>query len=357
MRPTGEVEGARDPFAPGLLARLPKPPGKVVLVRASRIGDFLCATPAFRAFRAALPAAEITLIALPFVRELAERLPALDRFVPFPGFPGIAEQFFEPRSATAFFQEVQRQHVGLAVQLHGSGVYANPFTLLLGAAVTAGFVRPGDGAGRLDAATPLPDSGHEIERVLALPRFLGLPDQGLTVDLPLLPEDHAHAATLLEGADPPFFALHPAAREAAKRWPAERFVSLGQSLLSMWGGTVLVVGSSDERDQAEPIASRIGPDARSLAGRTSLPVLGAILARCNLLVSNDSGPAHIAYALDVPTVTLFGPTDPDRWGPLGGQTSRHRLLGGRDRIDSIFVAEVEAAVAHVLRSAYLSNVE
>jgi hypothetical protein len=80
-----------DPTAPGLLTRLPDPPRKVALLRASRIGDFLCATPALRALRRALPEAEITMITLPLLRGLVERSPHLDRFVAFPGFPGIAE--------------------------------------------------------------------------------------------------------------------------------------------------------------------------------------------------------------------------------------------------------------------------
>lgn len=78
---------------------------------------------------------------------------------PSPGFPGIAEQLFEPRRALEFCAAMQAERFDLAVQMHGSGVYANPFTLLLGARVTAGFIRPGDSPGRLDAALPMPTCG------------------------------------------------------------------------------------------------------------------------------------------------------------------------------------------------------
>lgn len=71
-----------DSFTSGLLSRLPEPPRKVALVRASRIGDFICATPAFRALRRAMPDAEVTLIGLPLVQELAERSPYIDRVAP-----------------------------------------------------------------------------------------------------------------------------------------------------------------------------------------------------------------------------------------------------------------------------------
>src|SRR5947209_18142837 len=110
-----------DPFTSGLLARLPKLPGKVALVRASRIGDFICATPAFRAIRMALPQAEITMITLPMLRDLVIRSPHLDKFVAFPGFPGIAEQFFDARRSIHFFQDMQGKQLDLALQMQGSG--------------------------------------------------------------------------------------------------------------------------------------------------------------------------------------------------------------------------------------------
>ena len=203
-----------DPFAPGLLSRLCEMPRKVALVRASRIGDFLCATPAFRALRAALPEAEITMITLPLLKELVERSPHLDRFVAFPGFPGIAEQFFDARCAAQFFQKMQQEQFDLAIQMQGSGVYSNPFTLLLGARLAAGFVREGDAASRLDAALPVTQEEHEIRQMLAMATFLGAAPQGEETEFPLWPEDHSAAEELLKGAKRPLIGLHPAARDS-----------------------------------------------------------------------------------------------------------------------------------------------
>src|SRR5919202_6512255 len=213
-----------DPFLPGVLSRLPEPPLKVALLRASRIGDFICATPAFRALRMALPNAEITLIGQPFVEELVRRSPHLDRFVRFPGFPGIAEQFFDARQTVKFFQQMQTEQFDLAVQMHGSGVYSNPFTLMLGARTTAGFVREGDPAGRLDAALPMPQKENEVRRILALATFLGASPQGEKTEFPLWSEDREAAERLLAGVQRPLIGLHPAAREATKRWAPERFI-------------------------------------------------------------------------------------------------------------------------------------
>lgn len=313
-----------DPFLPGLLSRLPEPPRKVALVRASRIGDFVCATPAFQALRQALPKAEMTLIGMPFVEELVERSPHLDRFVAFPGFPGMAEQFFNPRQTVQFFQQMQAEQFDLAVQMHGSGVYSNPFTLMLGARTTAGFVREGDPAGRLDAALPMPQRENEVRRCLALMKFLGASPQGEKTEFPLWSQDVAAAEKLLAATQPPLIGLHPAAREATKRWAPERFIAVGTELARQYGGTVVVLGGKDEWQLAQMVVQGIGEASLNLAGRTSLAVLGAVVSRLRVLVTNDSGPAHVAYALSTPTVTVFGGTDPVVWGPL--PDARHRVL-------------------------------
>ena len=198
---------------------LPEPPRKVALLRPSRIGDFLCATPAFRALRAALPDAEITMITLPMLAELVRRSPALDRFAAFPGYPGLAEQLFDARAAARFLATMQAERFDLAIQMHGSGVHANPFALMLGARATAGFVRPGDAPGRLDAALAFPAEGHETERLLALCSHLGAfdpsqPSVATRTEFPLRDEDHAAAAHLLSNASRPYIGFHPFARHA-----------------------------------------------------------------------------------------------------------------------------------------------
>lgn len=293
-----------DPFAPGLLQRLPDRPRKVAIVRPARIGDFLLATPAFRSLRAALPGAEVVAIALPQTRDLVARSPHLDRFVAFPGFPGLADQFFDPRRALAFFAAMQAERFDLAVQLYGSGVYSNPFTLMLGARATAGFVRPGDPPGRLDAALPFPEVRREVERPLALTRFLGAPPCGDRVEFPLWPEDEAAAEELLAGADRPLIGVHPAGTEANKRWPAERFAVVGDALAAA-GARIAVTGTGAEGELVAAVCAAMRSDARPLCGRLSLGGLAGLLAEAALVVSNDTGPLHLAGAVGTPTVGIY----------------------------------------------------
>ncbi len=353
-----------DPFAPGLLSRLPEPPHKIILLRASRIGDFLCATPAFRALRKALPGTEITMITLPMLQDLVMRSPDLDRFVAFPGFPGIAEQFFDACRTIHFFQEMQGERFDLAVQMQGSGVYSNPFTLLLGAKVTVGYIRPGDQVGRLDAALPYPQQVHEVQSVLALTDFLGAPAQGEYIEFPLWPRDHEAAAALLEGTESPLIGLHPAARDATRRWALDRFAATGTELRRRYGGTLVLLGEEDEQATIDALAQRVGKPCLNLVGKTSLTTLGAVIAQLSVLVTNDTGPAHMAYALRTPTVTVFGASSPERYGPL--QDGPYRVLAypvacrpcnyvacpiGYVCLQGVTVSQVVEAAADIIRLA------
>jgi ADP-heptose:LPS heptosyltransferase len=332
---------------PGLLGRIERP-GSVVLVRASRIGDFVCATPAFRALRAALPGAKITLVGLPLVRELAKRSPHLDGFVPFPGFPGMAEQFFDPRNAVNFFGLMQDERFDLAIQMHGSGAYSNTFTLLLGARHTAGFIRPGDESGLLDAALPRPE-GHEIERTLALTSFLGAPSCGVDSEFPLLPEDRRRGVALVANCSRPRIGIHMGAADAAKRWPPEHFAAAAAAIQRVAGGGIILLGNAAERAPAAAIAPTLS-SCLDLTGRTTLPDLGAVIERLDLLLTTDSGPAHIAYALGVPTVTLFVNTDPAEWGPRDTVPRCVLLPPAGDVSRSITVEETVRAVIAVLNA-------
>jgi ADP-heptose:LPS heptosyltransferase len=340
----------QDAFAPGLLTRLPRPPRKVVVLRASRIGDFLCAIPALRLLRQALPFAEICMITLPMLKELVERSPYLDRYIPFPGYPGLAEQFFDARQAAQFFKAMQDEQFDLAIQMQGSGVNSNPFMLMLGAQATAGFVRQDDAPGLLDAALPFPEQEHEIRRVLALITFLlQRPEKGLQegksdatylrtteasvlhegksvipevlaqdeeLAFPLNPQDLSAAEQMLKGVPRPLIALHPSARDLTRRWPPERFAAAGNILQRRHGGTILIIGDAEAREAGATVAQKLVVPYLNLIGQTSLVVLGGIIRLVAVLLTNDTGPAHIAYALRTPTVTVFGGGSPLLNGPL-----------------------------------------
>jgi len=104
-------------------------------------------------------------------------------------------------------------------------------------------------------------------------------------------------------------------RDATKRWDPGRFAGAAAELRRRHGGTVVLLGGPEERPLLDHLRHELGGPCLNLGGRTSLPVLGAVIARLAVLLTNDSGPAHFAYALKVPAVTVFGGTDPGAWGP------------------------------------------
>jgi ADP-heptose:LPS heptosyltransferase len=301
---------------PGFLSAFSTSPRKIALVRPSRIGDFVCASPALRALKAGLPGAEIAMITLPMFRDLVERLPYIDRFIEFPGYPGLASQFFEARKATRFFEEMQAENFDLAIQLQGSGVYSNPFTLMLGAKKTVGFLRPGDPRDALDGAITFPQRGHEVERLLAMIDFLDLPRQGTETEFPLLDVDLMAANKMLAGSKKPLVGIHPAAHSLTRRWPLDRFAQVARTLRQRTGGTLVILAGPGETGLAAQLERMLAQESvLNLAGKTSLMELGGVIKQLDVLVTNDSGPAHISYALRIPTVTIWGGEDLERYGP------------------------------------------
>jgi len=305
----------RDPFQPGLLNELAEPPQKIVVLRATRIGDFINAGPAFRALRRHFPKARIDLITLPMLFDLASRLELFDHVIEFTGYPGLAEQFFNPARVLNFFGRMQATQYDLAIQMQGSGVYANPFMLMIGAAKTAGFVRDGDPAGLLDAALPVPQQ-HETLRNMNLIEFLGIPAEVPRPEFPLGPADHVAAQALLNNFPRPWIGIHTSARDITRRWPPQRFVTAARKIQSQYGGTIVLIGEESDREAIQVEPDRLGPPFLDLSGRTTLPVSGAVINRLDIFLTNDTGPAHIAYALKTPTVTIFGGGDPARNGPI-----------------------------------------
>lgn len=313
-----------------ILASLAERPGaQVVIVRALRLGDLLCAVPAFRALRAALPLARITLIGLPLAREFVRRCASLDGFAGFPGYPGIADQTVDAGRTLAFLADMQAAHIDLAIQLHGSGVFSNPFTLLLGARQTAGFTRPGETDLGLDLAVPYPGEGHEIQRLLTLTHALCAPDRGSHTEFTILPEDRAELASLqplqpLLGDARPRIGIHPGAKARTRRWMPDRFAAVADALAARYDAAIVITGGRDEWDMCEAVRNHMRAPAPNLAGQTTLGGLAALLARLDLVIANDSGPAHLAAAVGTRSVVIFGAAQAATWA--APDTSRHRSV-------------------------------
>jgi ADP-heptose:LPS heptosyltransferase len=324
-----------------------KPVNRVAVLRALQLGDLLVAVPALRALRAALPNAHITLVGLPWASEFVRRFHGyVDDLLVLPGWPGLPERPAEPHRVAEFLAGAQSAGFDLAVQMHGSGGVTNQIVSLLGAKRTAGYHLPG--AWRPDAETFLayPDGEPEVRRHLRLMAFLGAPPKGEHLEFPVTPDDFRALSAVDEVgalAGQSYACLHPGARDPAGRWPTERFAAVGDAL-SARGLKVVLTGSAEEADLTAAVAAAMEHPAVDLAGVTDLGTLAALLSGAELLVCNDTGVSHVADALGVASVVLFGASDPNRWAPLDRR--RHRPVErSMQAVPETVIAEIDTLLS------------
>ncbi|MBA9006108.1 glycosyltransferase family 9 protein [Thermomonospora cellulosilytica] len=306
----------------------------VLMLRALGLGDFLTGVPAYRALRAAHPEHETVLAAPSALAPLARLCGAIDRLLPTGELAPIEWAGPPP---------------DVGVDLHGNGPASHELVAATGARtlmVYASEAAPHEKGPWWD------DDEHEVSRWCRLLEWWDIPADPR--DLLLDPPDVPAPA---EGA----VVVHPGAAGGSRRWPADRYAAVARALTDM-GERVVVTGSGRERPLAHEVAERAGLSADAvLAGRTGLAELAALVSRARLVVSNDTGMAHLGFAYARPSVTLYGPVSPALWGPPPGEP-QHAVLwhgaGGRPgdawgavpdpRLLRITVEEVVDAARRVL---------
>jgi lipopolysaccharide heptosyltransferase II len=300
---------------------------RIAVFRALQLGDMLCAVPALRALRGAMPHAHITLIGLPWARSFVERFNRyVDDLLVFPGFPRFQEQPPNLAALPSFFDLAQQRRFDCAIQLHGDGRISNFITTMLGARSEAGFYHAQGYCPDAQRFIPWPDDEPEVRRYLRLLEHLGIPSRGEQLEFPLLPEDVAslHRELTLARLSPRgYVCVHPGARYPSRRWPVERFARVADALVDR-GLRVVITGSTDEVSLAGELADSMRMPAINLAGRTNLGGVAALIGASRLLVSNDTGVSHIAAAVGTPSVVVACGSNVRRWAPLDRQ--RHRVV-------------------------------
>ncbi len=302
---------------------------RIAVLRALQLGDLLVAVPAFRALRRDFPDAEITLIGLPWAASFVQRFGQyIDRFVEFVGYPGIDEVPVEPLRVASFLAEQRAYGYDIVLQMHGSGRTSNPFVLALGAPVTVGYYE--ESCSGLTMSAVYPNDQHEIERNLNLVALLHNETanhyRDTRLEFPLSAHDCAEADVLLgplRQRNAPIIGIHPGARPPARRWPPSYFATVADTLAQQFDAQILLTGGPGEEQTVQAVIDAMHTPALSLVGKTSLGSLAALMKRLALFISNDTGPAHLACAVDCPSVTLFGPADVRRWAPLDAE--RHPI--------------------------------
>lgn len=283
---TGLSAGAATP-GPTLADPAGIGPGDVVVLRALGLGDTVVAAAALRGLRRRFPGHRLVIAAPPPLGAWLEREGLVDAVLPASGL--------EPLPA------MPGGHV--AVNLHGSGPRSHEVLEATRPAALIAFARPGDERPGLERWRA---DEHEVDRWCRLVRAAGGPCG--RDDVRLRPRRAALAA-----AHQPRVIVHPGAASASRRWPVERWREVAGALAAT-GARVEVTGAAGERALAAAVVDGV-PGAADRSGRDDVLGLADAIARADLVLSGDTGIAHLATAYAVASVTLFGPVPPARWGP------------------------------------------
>ncbi|MDA0567986.1 glycosyltransferase family 9 protein [Streptomonospora sp. S1-112] len=284
--------------------------GRMLVMRALGLGDFLTAVPALRALQRAFPGRRPYLAAPPGHAELLE-------------LAGLAGWGVAPAAGTAVPDWPAAAPPDLAVNLHGRGPQSTRALLALGPRALWTHAHPD--VAESTAGPSWPAGLHETDVWCRLLSWYGIAADPTDLRLPVPPRPDG------EGAErhPDAVVVHPGAASESRRWPPERFAAVARHLAGL-GHEVVVTGGPAERERALRVAelAGLGTD-RVLAGRTTLRALAHTVAGARLVVCGDTGVAHLATAYAAPSVVLFGPVDPARWGPRIDAPRHAALWRGR----------------------------
>jgi ADP-heptose:LPS heptosyltransferase len=321
---------------------------RLLFIRTDRLGETLLNLPAVAALNAALPNAELTIVVHPALQDLIAAVPGVDRVLPY-------DDADTPWWVRAFrFAKTLRSHRFDLAIISNPKKELHVAVRLAGIPLRVGYSRKWGRwllTHRLDDRKALGER-HEVEYNLDLIRAVGLPTTFSQWQLPRFDHEQADVFQLLQRQEikpsKPLIAVHPWTSNPLKQWPAARFQTLIRQCVERFGVQVVVIGGPEEARKANDVLPA-GIQVGNLTGQLTLRQLAALLQGARLLVSNDSGPVHLASAVGTRTVVLFGTPDPatgpGRWGPYG---EGHRVIW-KPTMEAIAIEEVWTAVQQALR--------
>jgi lipopolysaccharide heptosyltransferase II len=291
---------------------------KRILIRGPNwVGDAVLAIPALKAVRSNFPEAEITLLVRPWVAGLFTSAPFIDRVWTEAKPTKLGDW-------TRITRDIRAFDFDLALLLPNS--FESALMMFLARVPNrVGYATDGRTWMLTNSIEPSTNRRHQIHYYLDLAKAIRAETDNPSIEIAATDEERQAARSLLaeegivRGAR--FLVLNPgAAYGSAKRWHEDRFADVADILAAEMELGVAMIGSESERPIAEQIRSRMKRPGAVLSGRTSLETLIGVLAESTLMITNDSGPMHIAAALGIPTVAVFGSTDERVTSPFGRRT-------------------------------------
>ncbi len=286
----------------------------ILFIRTDRIGDMVLSTPALTAIKVRWPEARLTVLASPINACVLKNNTFVDEVIVYP-----AEAPFAIRRKV--FEIIRRRDFDLAVDPYDDYELKTAWLAWRsGAALRIGY-EIGGRDNFFNGPTLPPKGGrHFVDTALDLLGLIGCPTYDRQPGIFLNVEECCWADTWLKERNlgrRPLLAIHPGGHYETQRWPPEYYAALLRLLSNDGGVDIIVFGTTTETKKLEAIISETPSSRQIYYFDNDLRRFFALLYRCRLLICNNSGPLHCATALGVPTISFMGPTEKDRWYPLG----------------------------------------
>ena len=367
IKPEDVLAAAKDILAPYPASRNPYPAYKrILIVRTDRIGDVVLSTPVVKALRDNFNNAYIAMMVSPATKELVMGNPYLDEVIIYDKdrtHKGVLSSF-------KFARSLRKKKFDLAIILHSTN-RVNMIAYLAGIKERIGYSRRlGFLLTKNIPYVKYKGEKHEIEYNLDLLRSLNLKVDNARLLIPKDSRSEKWADDIfkshgIDESKEKIIILHPSASCASRMWPIERFAEVAEELIRKYSARIVIVSGLHDIALSEKLESLISSPVINLGGKTTLMQLASILRRSTLMVSNDSGPVHIAVGCNLPVVVLFGRSQvglsPVRWGPIGAYDIvlhkktgcavclAHECTNNFACLKSIEVGDVLAAVDGILK--------
>lgn len=310
------------PRAADIAGRAIGPAPRVLVIRCDHIGDAVMATSVLEPIRRALSPARLDVLAGPWGEAIFRANPAVDDVLVFATPWWLAARGAGPLTRfrawgrlPAFMRRLRARRYDVAIDLRGDLRQIAFFAAGSGAAERVSSDRTG-GRSLLTRCSRYEPGRHEVDQDAAVATLVGAVGPfAPTLALPVTADASSSALGVPEGA--PFVVLALAGTEENRSWPASFAAEVADAIWRDHAVRAVIVGTDADRARATEIATLSNSPVIDLCGRTTLPALVATIGRARAAVVVDSGPMHIASALGVPTVALFGPGDPAECAPRG----------------------------------------
>lgn len=324
----------------------------LVIRQHNQLGDMLCAIPALRALRCSFPAARIRFVLGPLHNDIMSGCPFIDEILNY----DKAFFFDKPLRFLSFGKLLRSPRPDLAIVIStvSSSMTSNAMAWISGAPMRVGPASiDGRTKGskrfftyRLDLDWHASPQRHQIERNLDTVRFLGADTKDFSLDIGLKKDEKIKARNLIRessGSARRVFGLHPGAGKVLNRWNAPLFAKTANVLGKKLHAHIMITAGPMDDEPVEAMAREMTVPFTIVKG-LSIREIAALIDSLELYITNDTGTMHVAATTRTRVLSLFGPTNPYEWAPLG---ERHRFIQGKDgdinkiKVDTVIETALE----------------